>query len=317
MTPTPRDLGAGYAAATATLLSWVAVALFLEHFTTAIDVWTANGWRYGFALVLWSPVAAIIIRRRGVRGIPWASVAVPAALWFAGQVQFAASFYYVGPGMVTFIVRVQILGVIVISAMLVPAARRLLRHPGVWLGVGLVLGGAGGMLAFGAEPPKVDDWTGVLLSAGAGITFAAYGVALRFLAPPEDAANVRADRPPRLEPLERFAFIAPMVGIASVVTMLVFGEEQGRVAASLDFGQLALLALSSILGVMVGHLAFFMAIDRIGVVAASSIVQAQPFLVALVAWFLFDELLTWPQVAAGTVLVAGATILARIQTGRT
>jgi drug/metabolite transporter (DMT)-like permease len=312
MTTPPRELGVGYAAATATLLSWVAVALLLEHFTGAIDVWTANGWRYGFAALLWLPLAAWITVRRGVRGIPWLSVAVPAALWFAGQIQFAASFYYVGPAMVTFMVRVQILGVIVFSAILIPSARGLLRMPGVWAGIAMMLGGAGGMVAFGETAPRIDDWTGVALAAGSGATFAAYGVALRFITPPADhPAKVR------LKPMERFAFIAPMVGVGMVVLMLIFGERSGAVAAELSGRELGLLAISSFFGVMVGHLAYFTAIERIGVVAASSIVQVQPFLVLIASAFLFEETLTWPQVAAGTVLAVGAAVLVRVQTGRT
>jgi len=101
-----------------------------------------------------------------------------------------------------------------------------------------------------------------------------------------------------------------------LVLMLAFADEQGAVAARLPIGQLGLLALSSVLGVMVGHLAYFVSIERVGVVAASSIVQLQPFLVLLSSWFLFEETLTWPQVAAGTVLAAGAYVLLRVQTGR-
>lgn len=312
MSTPPRELGVGYAAATATLLSWVGVALLLEHFTGLIDVWTANGWRYGLAALLWAPLAIWVIARRGVRSIPWRTVTVPAVLWFAGQVQFAASFYFVGPALVTFMVRVQILCVILFSALLIPSARRLLRRPGVWIGIALMFSGAAGMLSFGSAPPKVDDWTGVLLAAGSGATFGAYGVALRFVKPAPAQADV-----PRLNALERFAFIAPMIGVGMVALMLIFGRDFGAAAASLGAGELALLALSSILGVMVGHLAYFIAIDRIGVVAASSIIQVQPFMVLAVSAFWFRESFTWPQVAFGVVLVAGAATLLRVQTNRT
>ncbi len=312
MTTPPRELGFGYAAASATLLSWAAVALLLEHFTASIDVWTANGWRYGAAAILWMPLAVLVLRRRGAGGVPWASVVGPSILWFLGQVQFASAFYFVGPAMVTFMIRVQILCVILISAIAVPSARGLLRLPAVWAGVAMMLGGAGGMLGFGAEPPRVDDWTGVALAAGSGATFAGYGVALRFMLPAADDA-----RRPRLGPMERFSFIAVMVGGGMVALMLLLGEERGAVAARLDGGQLGLLALSSILGVMVGHLAYFVAIERIGVVAASSIVQLQPFIVLLAAWPLFGERMTLPQLAAGVTLAAGAAVLVRTQTGRT
>ncbi|MFW5682483.1 MAG: hypothetical protein ACOC1G_05700 [Phycisphaeraceae bacterium] len=45
--------------------------------------------------------------------------------------------------------------------------------------------------------------------------------------------------------------------------------------------------------------------------------QLQPFIVLLASWFLFAETLTWPQVAAGTVLAAGAYVLLRVRTDRT
>ena len=47
-----------------TLVGWSSVPLFLRYFADEIDVWTSNGWRYGFSAILWAPVLILGARRR-------------------------------------------------------------------------------------------------------------------------------------------------------------------------------------------------------------------------------------------------------------
>ena len=49
-----------------TLAGWSATPLFLKYFTDPasdhyVDGWTSNGWRYGFAALLWLPTVLYFV----------------------------------------------------------------------------------------------------------------------------------------------------------------------------------------------------------------------------------------------------------------
>ena len=52
-----------------TLVGWSSVPLFLRHFADSIDLWTSNGWRYGFSALLWLPV---LLTAAWIATGPWA-----------------------------------------------------------------------------------------------------------------------------------------------------------------------------------------------------------------------------------------------------
>ena len=49
-----------------TLTGWSSIPLFLRYFADSIDLWTSNGWRYGFSALVWAPVLIIAALRIGL-----------------------------------------------------------------------------------------------------------------------------------------------------------------------------------------------------------------------------------------------------------
>src|SRR5829696_9009228 len=82
-----------------TLLGWSSIPLFLKHFTGLIDGFTANGWRYGIAALLWAPAIALAWGRNRLPATIWAAALIPALFNSLGQVAFAIAPYHVGPGL--------------------------------------------------------------------------------------------------------------------------------------------------------------------------------------------------------------------------
>src|ERR1043165_6414948 len=91
-----------------TLIGWSSIPLFLKHFTTLLDPWAMNGWRYSFSALLWAPVLIIGLSRKSLPKGLWRAAVWPSVFNAAGQVCYAIVPYYIDPGLMTFSLRIQI-----------------------------------------------------------------------------------------------------------------------------------------------------------------------------------------------------------------
>lgn len=298
-----------------TLLGWSSVPLFITHFAGAVDVWTQNGWRYGFSALLWAPVVLIgIFHKTLPRGI-WKAAVVPSIFNAVGQTAFALSFYHLDPATATFGLRMQIVFVAVGAYLLFPSERALLRSPLSWLAIVLVLGGIAGTLWLSSpdNAPKQVIGTnahrglGVVLAISGGMLFAAYGLSVRKF--------MHAFRP-----VVAFAVISQYTALALVIVMLVLAREPlshvpdfGRSALNLSGSQFSLLLLSAIIGIALGHVFYYISIARLGVAVSSGVIQLQPFCVAIGQLVFFNKRLTGGQWVSGGLAVVGAVLLLWMQ----
>lgn len=295
-----------------TLLGWCAVPLFIRHFSHSIDVWTSNGWRYGFSAILWLPVILWGFKQRSLPAGLWRASVVPAAFNTLGQIAFAYSFYKVDPTTATFGLRLQIVFVAVGAFLLFPSERPVLRKPGAWVGMTMVLGGIMGTI-FGAEkarPPS--EVVGVIAAIGSGLLFAGYGLSVRRFMH-------------GFHPVTAFAAISQYTAIVMVALMLILGHDLtppdggppvhdfGLGALDLGAAQFGLLLLSAVIGIALGHVFYYISIARLGVAVSSGVIQLQPFGVAIGSYFIFHERLTSVQVFTGSIAVAGAVLLLWVQ----
>ncbi|MFN9972790.1 MAG: hypothetical protein ACK58T_23165, partial [Phycisphaerae bacterium] len=76
-----------------TLASWTVVPLFLRHFTTMIDGWSANGWRYGFSALLWLPILLLAVRRGTFPQHLWKAALLPSFFNAIAQIAFGLAPY--------------------------------------------------------------------------------------------------------------------------------------------------------------------------------------------------------------------------------
>lgn len=303
-----------------TLVGWSSIPLFLKHFADSMDAWAANGWRYGFSALLWLPVLIVGFVRGTLPDRIWKAALVPSIFNIIGQAAFAWAPYFIDPGLMTFGLRTQIIFVALGAYLLFPSERRVLRSP-VFLGaLVVVFVGAMGTLilarlhAVDSEPPPATapelfgyaltrvqaTIFGTILSVGSGAIFAGYALSVRHY--------MHA-----IHPVTAFAAICQYTGIGMVLLMLPLSPEAGAYVIRLSSGQLWLLALSSVVGIALGHVFYYTSIARLGVAVSSGVIQLQPVLVAVASYFLFEEVLSVGQWVCGLVAVVAAMVMLGVQ----
>lgn len=283
-----------------TLLGWSSVPLFIRHFADSIDVWTSNGWRYGFSAFVWLPVVLWGLFRAGMPAGVWRRSIVPSLVNAIGQVAFAWSFYKIDPATATFGLRTQIVFVAIGAYLLFPSERRLLRDRRMWLGMAMVIAGVGGTIYFGSGLPRGAQAFGVALAISSGFFFAAYGLAVRHYMH-------------GFHPVIAFAVISQYTAAVMVALMFALGDRFGVAAAELPPMQIALLLASSVIGIALGHVFYYISIARLGVAVSSGVIQLQPFMVSLGQTALGWQSLTVAQWSSGGVAIGGAIIMLAVQ----
>lgn len=315
-TPTtdrPPSPWLGIVTVVVTLVGWCSVPLFIKHFSHSIDMWTSNGWRYGFSALLWLPVLLWGWKKRSLPQGLWRASMWPAVFNSLGQIAFAYAFYEIDPTTATFGLRLQIVFVAIGAYILFPAERRMLRNPLAWLGIVMVLGGISGTI-FGGGARATSEIFGVLSAVCSGLLFAAYGLSVRKCMH-------------GFHPVTAFAAISQYTAAVMVALMLVLGHEQivqdgklvsgawdgGLNALSLGAQEFGLLLLSAIIGIALGHVFYYISIARLGVAVSSGVIQLQPFGVAIGSYFIFGQRLTTVQLVTGSIAVCGAVLLLFVQ----
>ncbi len=283
-----------------TLIAWSSVPLFLEYFTEYIDAWTANGWRYGVSALFWSPILLIGWRRRTLPSQLWRAAVVPSLVNIIGQSLFAWSPYFIDPGLLTFMLRFQIIFVAIGAYALFPSERQLLRTPAYWFGAVIVLGGSVGTCLLGTEPVRGGTAIGIVLAIGAGIFFGGYSLSVRHFMQ-------------GVHPVTAFAAISHCTAAGLVIMMLAAGGQHGFAVLSFSTGQLSMLIASALIGIALAHVFYYSSIARLGVAVSAGVILLQPFATGSASYLFFDERLTAAQWAAGTVAVVGAVVMLRTQ----
>lgn len=305
-----RSALVGLAMLTFTLLGWSSVPLFVTHFSQAMNVWTQNGWRYLLGAMVWAPVLMWAWWKGTTpRGL-WGASLMPAAFNALGQAAFTWSFYNVDTATAAFGLRTQIVFLAIGAYLLFPSERALLRTVGAWAGIVLVVVGVVGTMLLRDSSHDVAKSVGgtgnPLLGMGAavaaGLLFASYGLSVR--------RNMHG-----FHPVTAFAAISQITAAISVVLMLVLSRDSsklldyGMAVRALSAGGWGILFLSAVIGITLGHAAYFVSIARLGVSTTSGVLQLQPFCVAIAQFVVFNKVMTGGQWAAGTVAVMGALVL--------
>jgi drug/metabolite transporter (DMT)-like permease len=284
----------------ATLGCWCAVPIMVRHLAGYVDHWTNNGWRYGAAALVWLPGVVIATGRGRLPRSAWRAALVPAAANTAAQVAFTSAHSHIDPGLLTFGLRMQLLAVAVGAYLLFPDERAMIRSPRYLAGLALLVTGIGGVLLQGEFPLAGSSGLGVALAVGAGFGYGAYALAVRrFMLP--------------YPPVLAFGVISLYTASALVAMMLAFGRNGGADVLQLGGRELAYMAVSSMLGIAIGHVLYYASIDRLGVAATTGVLQLQPFVVGGISAVVFGEAMTRLQWGSGAVAVLGAGLVLSAQ----
>ncbi len=283
------------------LICWTVTPLLVEQLTGVFDLWASNGWRYGLAALMWSPLLVLTLARGRFPAGLWKRALIPASFSIVAQVAFVGAFYMTGAAMVTFGLRFQIVATAIGAAILFPAERLVIRRPLFLLGALAVMLGVIGVAAFapgvlGAAESDVSshrDIFGVALAAIAGVGYAGYGMAVR-----RCLAGVSAQL--------SFSVISIYVGGAMLLLMVLLADGPVAQLTAMDSTQWLIFILSVIFGLAAGHVIYFNAMAALGVAPATGVVQLQPLTVAAASYLFLGEVLSVPQILCGLVAVAGA-----------
>jgi drug/metabolite transporter (DMT)-like permease len=221
---------------------------------------------------------------------------VPSLFNCVAQVCFAWAPYFINPGLLTFLLRLQILFVAAGAYILFPVERPVMRTLRYRIGLIVVFLGSVGTVLLRGEIPRGGTAFGVLLGFLSGVLYGGYALSVR--------RNMRG-----VHSVVAFAAISQYTALGMVGLMLAFGQDYGRRAWMLSQGQFALLVVSAFVGIALGHVFYYIAIARLGVAVSSGIIQLQPFFVGVASYFLFDERLTTAQWLSGVAAMCGAVIM--------
>jgi drug/metabolite transporter (DMT)-like permease len=237
--------------------------------------------------------------------------AVPNAL---GQAAFTWAYYNVDAATATFALRLQIVFLAVGAYLLFPSERALLRRPQAWAGIALVLGGVMGTILLRNPSQEVHTVSGeahaalgVITATASGLLFACYALAVR---------KYMHGMPS----LTAFAAVSQYTTLISLAIMFALARDP--LTHQMDFGMsvwrlsadnLAIMGISALIGIAIGHTFYFISIARLGVAVTSGVIQLQPFCVAIFQWTLYGIILTAGQWASGTLAVCGAMLMLHVQ----
>ncbi|MFU8829856.1 MAG: EamA family transporter, partial [Phycisphaerales bacterium] len=211
----------------------------------------------------------------------------------------AVSAYY---STVAFALRPQIIFVAIGALILFPAERRVIRSRWFIFGGVMVIGGVlfviGQSEGFGSD----TNTTGLLLALGAALGFSGYALAIR---PVMKVAG----------PFLTYAVVSAYTAVACLVMMVALADRVGSDVLDLSAWLLALLGFSALLGLAIGHTAYYTAIKNIGVTPSTALIQLQPFTVAACEVMLpmFAVTMLTSQWIAGGVAIIGAIVMLSVQ----
>ena len=298
-----RFFGSGAVFIALTLIGWSSVPLFLKYFTSPehyIDGWTANGWRYGVAALIWAPVLLVFAGRRKLPRSLWRAALVPSLLNCLGQVCFAWAPYYIGPGLQSFLIRFQIIVVTLGAYLLFPSERRIMRTWRYWIGLAVVFGGTAGTSLLGRELPDGGTAFGIALGIISGLLFGGYALAVRYYMH-------------GVNPIVSFGTISQYTAGGMIVLMLILADSHGAAPLSLPSFDLWILVASGVVGIALGHVFYFASIARLGVTVAAGVMLVAPFLTGTASVFLYNEHLTAAQWMSGIAALVGAAAVLRVR----
>ncbi len=278
----------------ATILFWAASPLFLKYFTPYIDAWTANGVRYGFAALMLSCWLYYFYKKGELHPKIFRLAIYPSIANIVGQVLYAWAPYFIDPGLMAFTIRLTVIWSILASFIMFADERTLIWSRRFWLGLILSISGFLIIISNGQTLPHGAKLTGIIIALFSSFCWAFYGVAVR-----QNMAGVDS----RLA----FTIISLYTAVGTLIFMFGFGNYQ--VLPELPWRIILLILISSITGIGVSHIFFYIAVKRIGVAIPSTVNLLASFLTAIFSFFIFKEQLSPLQWSAGVILLLGAFLL--------
>lgn len=283
------------------ILSWSTSPLFIKYFAGVVDPWTSNGWRYGAAAIFFLPWTIRAMRRGLMPRRVWGLTLIPAVINSVAASFYTGSLYYdIDPAFSMLCMRLQVVFATLAAVICFADERRVIRSRPFLAGMVMVIVGAGCAIVFDSREIGEVRTHGIwMLVAGAAL-FGIYGaMARRFLMGVPSIAV--------------FGGVVTWTGLFMVITMILFGDSSGLTVLDIPRGVWLVIIVSGFIGVAVGHGLYFVGISNIGVAMSHGMMEVQPFLVALISYYVFGEVLNGGQWVGGVCAVAGVLLMLSVR----
>jgi len=275
------------------MLCWGLTPVLLRQLTESIDAWSANGFRYPMAAILFWPVLVWGFRTKRITGSIVLRCLIPGMFALAGQIFWAMAPYYLPATSIGFFVRMSVAWALLGAMLFFAEERLLLRRFRFYLGMLL---NVGGFLMLASTKTMGVEATGVLVISICSFFFGCYAISVRFLR--------------GIHPLIAFAIVSQLVSVGTITAMFVSGQHDFSRLQSFDW---VLMIVSSLLGVGVGHILMYTAVMRLGPSIAGSVQTVSPFVTAALAMAFLGENMKAMEWLSGIVMFSGAIVLVSLR----
>ncbi len=276
------------------ILCWSAVPVLLRHLAGTMDAWTANGFRYPLAAILYWPILLVAWKSKRLDVQMLGRCVVPSLLAFVAQIFWALAPYYLPANAIGFFVRFSLVWSLIAAMLLFPDERKLLKLPQFYAGLGLLIVG---FLLLSVSKMQFDEevtTAGIVIILLCSFFFGLYAVSVRYF--------LRG-----MNSMVSFGIVCQFVSIGTFLAMLALG--QYTELRQLSGQNWALLVISSILGIALGHHFLYSAVTRLGAAVTSGAQTLAPFLTMLLAATFLGERMSPLEWCGGVMMIVGAAQL--------
>ena len=275
------------------LLFWTLAPIFITYLAGHIDSYTQNFLRYLTACLFLLPFLLLSIRKKQFDKSTWLKAIFPAAANLTMQSLYAASFYYISPGFLILLLKLNVVWTALFSLVFFLDERPLAKSKRFWSGMILSVAGVIGVMYYKKDFAQVKTITGISLTIGASLAFAVYAISAKIAFKKTDSRQA-------------FAVTSIYTTFGLLILTFTLGDIKG--SFSLNTWQWVCVVISAITGIALGHPLYYAAMRRIGATIPLLILLAQPFCVLAISHFVFKESMNIPQLLSGGVLLTGSGI---------
>jgi drug/metabolite transporter (DMT)-like permease len=280
---------------------WVWPAIFIKILSSYFDNFTQNFYRFLAASVVLIIINLVYHKKEFLNSLRNVKRFIfPAILMFTFQIIWVAGIFLLTPTIAVLIVRSSVLFVTFFSFIFFHDERKIIKSKAFIFGsllaiigvCGVILGKNGSDLSFNSG----NFIFGVILILISAILWALYLITIKTIVK-------------KTYPIVSAGIIYTLSVPLFFVASLVFGNIGTLLIAPKSV--IAILFLSGIFCVGMANALNFKSIKLIGAAISSNFVLITPFFTAVASYLIFKEILTFPQILFGAILLTGCAILIR------
>jgi drug/metabolite transporter (DMT)-like permease len=189
--------------------------------------------------------------------------------------------------------KTNIFWIALLSLILLPEERALIKSRHFWAGLTLSAIGLIGVMVYKVDLAEANTVRGIIIALTAALMWGVYTVAARI-----------AFR--NIDSRQGFSVLSTYTVVGLVLVALPFGNLKDCV--QLGAWQWACVVISGITAIALAHTLYYTAMRRIGATIPALVILAQPFVVLGISNVVFNETLNVIQLFFGVVLLSGAAL---------